>query len=340
MADNLLLAPPQPDFERWLAAARHAAAGGYTRDAILGGLRARLFTNHLPLAEAWSEMFFGPQEWQKRIRQTPPPQPAMTLYASVTREHGPLGAVNPAQSTAVVLNRLESSVLLDAVAMLAAHELGKQAGWVARGTCAAARERAVLVIGPSHASVAAGIADKASGQITVNDPVLMRITLTRQVDGVQLAPTRIITERGQEVTGARMLQWLRRDAYREPRADVFCLTQDGRDEPVMARDLDLDRRAEPYAYSLTRRSAGHGSSTPPLVTDIVALREKTQTAVLSLDAKTFVTRLAADHPWIPQEIVREVALLTNCHAAGVVTPPDERLQLFIAEVANRLRRTR
>jgi hypothetical protein len=340
MADNLFSTPPQPDFERWLAVARRAAAGGYTRDAILGGLRARLFTNHLPLAEAWSEMFLGPQEWQRFVRQAPPPQPAITLYAAVTREHGPLGAVNLAQSTAVILNRLESGVLLDAVAMLAAHELGKQAGWVARGTCAAARGRAVLVIGPGHASVAAEIAVKAAGQIAVNDPVVARLTLTRKVDGVQLAPTRVVTERGQEVTGARMLQWLRRDAYRQPRANVVCLTLDGRDEPVMASDLDLDRRSEPHAYSLMRRSAGHGPSTPPLVTDIVALREKSQTAVLSLDAKTFVTRLAVDHPWIPQEVVREVALIANCHAAGVVTPPDQRLQLFIAEVANRLRRAK
>lgn len=336
MTSDILL-PPQPSFGRWLATARRAVMGGYTRDAILGGLRARLFTNQLALAEAWSDTFFGPQEWQTLAGQTPPPQAVMSFYAAVTEKDEPVAAIDPAQSVGILVNRTEESLLLDTVAALAARKLGEQTGWVARGTCASAAQRGVLVTGPGHAAVAAEIAIHARGQIAVNDPVLVRLTLTRQVDGVQLAPTRIITERGKEISGARIWQWLRRDAYQEPRADVYCRTLDGRDESVMARDLDLDRCAEPYAYPLTRVNRKPGP--PPLVTDAVTLFGESHLAVLSVNTKTFVTRLAADQPWMPQDVVQEVAQALECHTAGAVSPQDENLQIFVIEIAKRLRAT-
>jgi hypothetical protein len=337
MTSNILFSP-QPNFDRWLATARHAAVGGFTRDAILGGLRARLFTNQLAVAEAWSETFFGLQEWQTLVGQAAPPQAAMSFYAVTTDKEEPVAAIDPAQSTGVIINRSEENILLDAVTALASRKLAEQAGWVARGTCVAAGQRSALVTGPRHASVAAEIAIHARGQIAVNDPVLVRLTLTRQVDGVQLAPTRVITERGREIRDARIWQWLRRDAYQEPRADVFCLTLEGRDEPVMARDLDLDRCAEPYAYPLTRVNRKPGP--PPLITDAVALFGESHLAVLSVDAKTFVTRLATDQPWAPQDVVQEVAQAMECHTAGAVSPQDQDLQLFVAEIAKRLRETR
>jgi hypothetical protein len=336
MVDSVFhFAPSPPDFERWLTVARRAALGGYTRDAILGGLRARLLTDNLPLAEAWSEIFFGPQDWRDLVRQTAPLQPAMSLYAAAVQDYEPVIAVSPTQSAAVMINRTESDALLDALIALAAQKLGEQIGWVARGTCVAVGQRGVLVAGPGHAEVATQIASQANGQIAVSDPVLVRITLTRQVDGVQLAPTRILTERGQEITGARILRWLRRDAYQEPRADVFCLTLAQRDEPVMARDLDLDRCAELYAYPLTR--TGRKLAAPPRVTDAIALLPDSRAAMFSLYAKTFVARLALEQPWIPQEVVQEVALALECHAAGATSLADQQLQLFIAEIVKRMK---
>jgi hypothetical protein len=332
-----ILFSPQPNFDRWLTTARRASVGGYTRDAILGGLRARLFTNQLAVAEAWSDTFFGPQEWQTLVGQTPPPQVAMSFCVVVTEKSEPVAAIDPVQSVGLLVNRTEESLLLDIVVALAASKLAAQAGWVTRGTCVAAGERGALVTGPGHAFVAAEIAIHAAGQIAVNDPVLVRLTLTRQVDGVQLAPTRIITERGQEITGARIWQWLRRNAYQEPRADVVCLTLEGRDEPVMARDLDLDRCAEPYAYPLTR--VNHKPGPSPLVTDAVALFSESHLAVLSVDTKTFVTRLTANLLWTPQDVVQEVAQAMECHTAGAVSPQDQNLQYFVAEIAKRLRAT-
>ena len=339
MADNLLhYDPPRPDFEQWLAVTRRAVAGHYTRDAILGGLRARLFTNHLPLADAWSDRFFGPQEWQHLVRQVPHPDAVMSMYAAVMKDHEPLSAVNPATSTAVMINRADDDALLDTVAMLAAHKLGEQAAWLARGTGVTVGARGLIVTGPGHASVAVDIASKAGGQIAIHDPVLVRITLTRQVDGLQLAPIRILTERGREIMGARILQWLRRDAYQEPRADVFCLTLGQRDEPGMARDLDLDRSAELYLYPLTRTSPR--PTEPPLLTDVVGLVSGSQLAVLSVDAKTFVTRLMADQPWTQADVVQEVVRDVECHVAGVTSPPEEQLQIFITDLARRLGETR
>jgi len=335
MADTALYFSPSPlDFDRWLAVARRAALGNFTRDAILGGLRARLFTDSLPLAEAWSEMFFGLQDWQALTHQAPPPQPAMSMYAAAVQDHEPVLAVSPAQSTAVMINRNETDALLDTLMALAAQELGKQIGWVMRGTCIVVRQRGVLVTGPGHTDVAAQIAAQAQGRIAVADPVLVRITLTRQVDGVQLAPTRILTERGQAITGARILRWLRRDAYQEPRADVFCLTLDQRDELVMARDLDLDRCVELYAYPLTR--AGRELAEPPLVTDAILLLPDSRAAMFSLDTKNLVTRLVMDQPWTPQDIVQEIVSTLECHTVGVPSTADPQLPLFIAEIVRRL----
>jgi hypothetical protein len=237
-----------------------------------------------------------------------------------------------------MINRTDDDVLLDTVAALAAHKLGEQAAWLARGTGVTIGQRSIIVAGPNHASVAADIAARAGGQIAIHDPVLVRITLTRQVDGVQLAPTRILTERGRAITSARILHWLRYDAYQEPRADVFCLTLHQRDEPAMARDLDLDRCAELYLYPFTRTSPRPAE--PPLLTDVVGLVSGSQLAVLSVDAKTFVTRLMADQPWTQADVVQEVVRAVECHVAGVTSPPDEQLQIFITDLARRLRETR
>ena len=335
MADDVFhFAPPDSDFNRWLNVARRAALGHYTRDAILGGLRARLFTDNLTLAETWADTFFGPQEWHILVRHTPPTQVTLSMYAAAVKDHAPVLAASPAQAAAVMINQTDGDALLDTLIALAAHKLVEQIAWVARGTCVAVGQRDVLVTGPGHAQVAEQLALHTNGRITLADPVLLRITLTRQVDGVQLAPTRILTERGQEITGARALHWLRRDAYQEPRADVFCLTLDQRDEPAMARDLDLDRYAELYAYPLTR--TGRKSVAPPLITDAVLALSDSRVAVLSLDAKTFAARLAGDQPWISQAVVQEAASTLECHAAGVSSLDDQQFQLFIQEIAERL----
>ncbi len=331
-------APPQADWERSFAVVRRAAMGHYTRDAILGGLRARLFTDDLTLAEAWSEIFFGPQEWQNLVGNAPSPELALSLYAATLENNPPLAAINPVQSMGILLNQGGDHALVDAMAALAAPKLGEQLGWVVQGTSVAAGSRGVVVIGPEHAQVAAEIAGQADGHIAVQEPLLIRLTFTRQIDGIPLAPMQVITERGQEITGARVLQWLRRDADQEPQARVTCRTLDGRLELVQVGDLDLDQRPHAYAFPLTR--AGLQAAQPPLVTDAVALIGQSLIAVLSLDAKSFVARLLEDQPWLPDQVVQEVAQAIECHAVGATWPPDQRLESFMREIATRLRRAK
>jgi len=236
----------------------------------------------------------------------------MSLYAVAVEGHEPLTAIHLVQSAAVMINRTEREALLDAVASLAANALARQTALVVRGTCVEAKGNATLVTGPGHASVAAPL-----GQVAIGDLVLIRITLTRQVDGVQLAPTGVLTERGQEINGAAMWQWLRDDAYQEPRADVFCLSLDGRDEPVMARDLDLDRCPEPYAYALAQ---ARPRSMPSLVSDAVMLAGEALLK-LSSDFSTFAAQLVADQPWLPQGVAREVMrAISRAKSEGCTNP--------------------
>ena len=102
---------------------------------------------------------------------------------------------------------------------------------------------------------------------------------------------------------------------------MFCLTLEGRDEPVMARDLDLDRCAEPYAYPLRASIASQARLRWSQMQS--RLLGESHLAVFSVDTRTFVTRLAATQPWTPQDVVQEVAQAIECHTAGAVSPQDE-----------------
>ena len=209
-------------------------------------------------------------------------------------------------------SELTEQAVCDAVATLASHDMADQTALVVRGTCVESNGKATLVMGPGYADVAAQL-----GQVVIADLVLVRVTLTRQVDGVQLAPTLILTERGQEIRGADICRWLREDAYQEPRADVFCLNLAQRDEPVMARDLDLGRCAEPYAYPLAKAQAHFA---PPLITEAVILRDGAPIK-LSSDLAPFTAHLMADQPWLPDKVTHEVLAAIQCQSQAKTVGP-------------------
>ena len=181
-----ILFSPQPNFDRWLATARRASAGGYTRDAILGGLRARLFTNQLARGRSLGG-HFRPARVADACRPGPPPQAVMSFTLSPPKRMNPWQPVDPAQSVGILVNQSRRKP-----PARCCHRAGG-ANWPRSGLGGArdmrvAGQRSVLVTGPGHTLRGRRDRHPPRGQIAVNDPVLVRLTLTRQVDGVQLAP--------------------------------------------------------------------------------------------------------------------------------------------------------
>jgi hypothetical protein len=138
-----------------------------------------------------------------------------------------------------------------------------------------------------------------------------------------------------------MWRWLREDAYQEPRADVFCLNLAQREEPVMARDLDLSRCAEPYAYPL----ASTGVDLAPLLLTEAILLANTSPIKLSSDLAAFTARLKAEQPWLPVTVAQETlaAIQYLAQTANARAPaaraPHNRPGLG-GSLAQRLRSTR
>jgi hypothetical protein len=82
--------------------------------------------------------------------------------------------------------------------------------------------------------------------------VFVRYGLVRMVDGVTMLPTLVIDEKGNQITGYRLFSWLEEFGYLEPRADASCLTLAGEEEYCFARDLDLWRAPEAFAFAAER----------------------------------------------------------------------------------------
>ena len=91
---------------------------------------------------------------------------------------------------------------------------------------------------------------------------------------------------------------------------MFCLNLAQRDEPVMARDLDLSRCVEPYAYPFAQANADY---TPPLIAQAILLKDKLPIK-LSSDLAAFAAHLMADQPWLPDQITQETLAAIQCQA--------------------------
>jgi hypothetical protein len=142
--------------------------------------------------------------------------------------------------------------------------------------------------------------------------ISVRYTFTRQLDGVQLAPQSICTERGLEITGPAALDWLvSDDAYQQPRADVFCLALDGCEEPIWVRDLDLCRPAEPFVY------LDQPAAPPRLLTDVLIIAQSQGNEIHPLQEAEAVEMVIELQAQTDPIFARWLVRTTNCYAADL-----------------------
>ncbi len=224
-------------------------------DAVIHGIGVRLHTNNLHWRRFWSANWFAPDQWATLSGGSSPGEPRVHLYAAT-----PAGATAPwagysAENNTAFLSGDAPYGPLRALAFVAVARLlaEEEAAHLLPGLCVRKNDRGVLLLSGPGADLSAhlpGLMEHADAHLIAFDGILIRYGLVRMVDGVSLLPTLIIDEKGVTVPGYRLFPWLDTYGYAEPRADARCLTLEGKEVYCFARDLDLGRIPEAFAFPL------------------------------------------------------------------------------------------
>jgi hypothetical protein len=223
-------------------------------DAVIHGVGVRLVTHNPHWRRFWAANWFAPDQWATLTGQTPPREPRIHVYATRGEAESPRAGYSHAHKSAFLSGDVPYGPLralaLVAVARLLAEE---EAAHFVPGVCLKVDGRGTLLLPPANldaATVLATLLAREHTHLVALDGVFVRYGLLRIVDGVTLLPTLVIDEKGNPTPGQRLFPWLDEYGYWEPRADARCLTLEGAEEYCFARDLDLGRAPEAFAYPL------------------------------------------------------------------------------------------
>jgi hypothetical protein len=227
-------------------------------DAIIHGARVRLHTHNPHWTRFWSANWFAPDQWASLTTKSAPAEPQVHLYA-IPAEAGaaPWAGYSREQNTGFLRGDTPYGPLralaLGAVARKLAEE---EAVHCVAGTCLKRDGRGTLLLYPpdldpeTRITALSALMEKDRAHLVALDSVFIRYGLMRMVDGVTFLPTLVIDEKGHTISGFWLFPWLEECGYWEPRADTRCLTLDGEEEYCFARDLDLGRTPEAFAFPL------------------------------------------------------------------------------------------
>ena len=226
-------------------------------DAVIHGVRARLHTNNPHWRQFWSANWFGPGQWAALTGGLASDTPRVHVFAIVPDVKTlPWAGYNREQNTAFLVGDTPygplQALALTAVARLLAEE---QAVHYVPGLCLKEDERGTLVLHPSDLDPVTAISklmESPRAHLVAPNGVFIRYGLVRMVDGVTMLPTLVIHEKGVQISGYRLFAWLEEFGYLEPRADARCLTLGGEEEYCFARDLDLWRAPEAFAFPVEK----------------------------------------------------------------------------------------
>jgi len=227
-------------------------------DAIIHGVRMRLHTNNSHWRRFWSANWFAPEQWAALTAKSPPTEPQVHLYA-VSAEAGtaPWAGYSRKQHTALLRGDIPYGPLRALALGAIAHKLAaEEAVHCVPGTCLTRAGRGILLLYPpdrdpeNWVTALSALMARADTQLIALDGLFIRYGLMRMVDGVTFLPTLVIDEKGHTISGFWLFPWLDEHGYWEPRADTRCLTLDGQEEYCFARDLDLGRAPEAFAFPL------------------------------------------------------------------------------------------
>jgi hypothetical protein len=224
-------------------------------DAVIHGITVRLHTNNEHWQRFWSANWFAPDQWATLTGAPPPVEPQIHIYAVTPEAKGtPRTAYHHAEKAGFLHGDTPygplRSLALNAVARTLAEE--EAVHWV-RAVCVKQGGCGKLLLTAPNLDLAVAIPalmKQEDTHLISFDGVFIRYGLVRMVDGVTLLPTLIINEKGYTIPGYLLFPWLEECGYQEPRADARCLTLEGEEVYCFARDLDLGRAPEAFAYPL------------------------------------------------------------------------------------------
>jgi hypothetical protein len=260
-------------------------------DAVIHGVTIRLHTNNGHWQRFWSANWFAPDQWATLTGGSPPAEPRIHIHAVTPETKGiPWAAYHHAEKAGFLRGDTPygwlRSVALNAVARTLAEE--EAVHWV-RAVCVKQGGLGKLLLPTPNLDLATAIPalmKQEDTHLISLDGVFIRYGLVRMVDGVTLLPTLVINEKGYTIPGYLLFPWLQECGYQEPRADARCLTLEGEEMYCFARDLDLGRAPEAFAYPLEQAwyvptqmvaaqpdlvgalGSGHVENVPPLTPEV------------------------------------------------------------------------
>jgi len=222
-------------------------------DAVIHGIPVRLHANNVHWQRFWSANWFAPDQWATLTGGARPKEPRIHLYAMTPEsEKTPWAGYYPEQNTAFLSGDTPYGPLralaLSAVALTLAKEEAAHWMWA---VCVTQGGRGKLLLTASNLDLATAVPalmKQEDTHLVSFDGVVIRYGLVRMVDGAALLPTLVINEKGHTIPGYLLFPWLEECGFQEPRADARCLTLEGDEVYCFARDLDLGRAPEAFAY--------------------------------------------------------------------------------------------
>jgi hypothetical protein len=238
----------QLDPQRCAPLVRRARRGlegteSYVGDAIIHGVRVRLFSDSHHVGDFWTGNWLGPQEWRGLTGQIPPERPRLTIYAmGAVKDREPAAFICPERDTILILGSTWYGTVRDLTLAHVGRILAEEEGaHLVRASAAVAGSHAVL-----SGTSAFALMQTPGSRFLSHDAVIVRYAYRRRAGG-WVAP---IEARGSK--GWRVFEWIDRHAA-EGKARVRGILDDGRPIELDLEDLALaEMRA--FAYLAEARA--------------------------------------------------------------------------------------
>jgi hypothetical protein len=223
------------------------------RDAVIHGVRVRMFTNSEHLCDFWMHNWFSPEEWEQATGRETEERPVVVVYALTGVEgEQPAAYYNRDASEIIFFNTSYYGQLkswtLGAVGRVLAEEYGIHS---IHGACVAFNGRAILYIAPTgtgKSTSSYGLTSYPGTRFHSDDWVYVRHAYKNKRDGEFYVPFLVRAADGSEVKGFRVFRWIKEAGSKHPGASVEALTLNGDKVSLQLGDLDISTPPASFGY--------------------------------------------------------------------------------------------
>lgn len=233
---------------------RDLGAGVRTHDAVIHGIRVRLYTNSPHQHDFFVRNWFDPMEWEAATGKAAPIEPQLLAYALIDVPGKPEAAYYSRERNVVLFTNSSyygqlKSWVLGAVGRILAEEQGIHS---IHGACVELDGTGILYVAPTgtgKSTSSYGLMTLPGSRFHSDDWVYVRYTVPSRA-GVPVSPTSLPGPRGQ-AAGFRAIELLLRGEAREGSFEGFDL--DGDRVRGSTAELDLDAPLHAYAFTSEKR---------------------------------------------------------------------------------------